>query len=107
MKIETVRAREILARYGGDEFVVLLPETPADVAVNRGEAIRLSVESSRLELATGTFPLSVSVGAATYPEDGVEPWDVVGCADARLYAAKQLGRNRVIGAATAGPILRP
>ena len=98
---QVVREREILARYGGDEFVVLLPETRVDVAVSRAEAIRRAVEESRLRTPTDAAArVTVSIGVAALPLDGLDGRDVLERADARMYEVKQTGRNAVLGPPT-------
>jgi diguanylate cyclase (GGDEF)-like protein len=104
---QSVRQGEIVARYGGDEFVVLFPETLAETAVSRGEKIRQRVPPI---VAGGrgrqqTVPVTISIGVASLPADGVDAFDVLNQADARLYAAKHAGRNAVVGPAS--PAARP
>jgi len=98
---QVVREREIVARYGGDEFVVLLPETRVDVAVSRAEAIRRAVEESRFRTPTDEAArVTVSIGVAALPLDGLDGRDVLERADARMYEVKQTGRNAVLGPPT-------
>jgi diguanylate cyclase (GGDEF)-like protein len=96
------RAGDVVGRYGGDEFAVLLPDTPADRAAWLAEAIRARVE--RLGLAHAHSPvapyLTVSVGVATaFPAAALPPTSLIAAADRALYEAKQSGRNRVCVAA--------
>jgi two-component system cell cycle response regulator len=99
---QVVREREIVARYGGDEFVVLLPETRVDVAIGRAEAIRRAVEESRLRTPTdAAAQVTVSIGVAALPLDGLDGRNVLERADARMYEVKQIGRNAVLGPPTA------
>jgi diguanylate cyclase (GGDEF)-like protein len=106
---EDVRAADVACRYGGDEFVVLLPSTDGDEA--RAFAERLQVRLRERCIALQPRPawgmLSVTVGIATYPNDGdastIEA--LVRVADSRLYEGKRGGRDRVIGPVTAA--LRP
>lgn len=98
---QSVRQGEIVARYGGDEFVVLFPETMPDIAVSRGEKIRLRVPPI---VAGGrgheqTVPVTISVGVASLPADGIDGFEVLNQADVRLYEAKHAGRNAVVGPA--------
>lgn len=100
---QSVRQGEIVARYGGDEFVVLFPETRPDIAVSRGEKIRLRVPPI---VAGGrgreqTVPVTISVGVASLPADGIDGFEVLNQADMRLYEAKHAGRNAVVGPAAA------
>jgi diguanylate cyclase (GGDEF)-like protein len=100
---QSVRQGEIVARYGGDEFVVLFPETRPDIAVSRGDKIRLRVPPI---VAGGrgreqTIPVTVSVGVASLPADGIDGFEVLNQADMRLYEAKHAGRNAVVGPAAA------
>jgi diguanylate cyclase (GGDEF)-like protein len=99
---QSVRQGEIVARYGGDEFVVLFPETLAETAVSRGEKIRQRVPPI-VAGARGrqqTVPVTISIGVASLPADGADAFDVLNQADARLYAAKHAGRNAVVGPAS-------
>lgn len=94
-----VRQRETLARYGGDEFVLLFPETPPAIALTRAEEIRAAVAETPLSLK-GREPhlhVTVSIGVASLPADGMEGDEVLARADARLLEAKQTGRNTVLG----------
>lgn len=94
-----VRQREALARYGGDEFVLLFPETSPSIAMARAEAIRTAVAGTPLPLK-GNAPeahVTVSIGIASLPADGMEADEVLAQADARLLEAKQSGRNIVLG----------
>jgi diguanylate cyclase (GGDEF)-like protein len=94
-----VRREDVVARWGGEEFVVLLPETQAHDALARIEDVRRSLEGAvPLTTRTGrTFGITASAGVASWPGDGLEVDEVLAAADRRLYAAKQRGRNRVVG----------
>ena len=90
-----LRYTDVPARYGGDEFVVLLPETPAAGAVDVAERIRDSMSAKPLLFDGKTVPCTVSIGVASFPEDGQSMDAIVGRADRAMYKAKNGGRNRV------------
>lgn len=95
--IETeLRHTDVLARYGGDEFVALLPEAPADRALEVAQRIIRAVASAPLEFEGNRIESSVSVGLASYPEDGRSIDAIQGRADRAMYLAKEQGRNRVV-----------
>jgi diguanylate cyclase (GGDEF)-like protein len=91
-----LRATDVPARYGGDEFIVLLPETPAKGALDVAERIREAVASTPLSLDGKQVPNTVSVGVACFPEDGSSLDALAARADRALYQAKQEGRNKVV-----------
>lgn len=90
-----VRSGDIVCRYGGEEFAVLLPETSTDHAVARAEELRQTAQSLELPGPSSSASLSLSVGVATFPTHGRRSADLVRASDAALYAAKRNGRNRV------------
>jgi diguanylate cyclase (GGDEF)-like protein len=95
-----MRDGDVAARYGGEEFAVLLPGVNRDEAVMVAERIRARTESTIISLAPGiTDRITVSVGIASAPEQGLERIALLRLADEALYRAKEGGRNRI---ATAG-----
>jgi diguanylate cyclase (GGDEF)-like protein len=93
---ETVRAVDFPARYGGEEFAVIVPQVDATALAVIAERIRANIESL-LAPADGA-KLTVSIGAALYPDDARDREALFKSADSRLYEAKEAGRNRVVGA---------
>jgi diguanylate cyclase (GGDEF)-like protein len=89
----TVRESDFLGRYGGEEFVALLPDTSRDGGVQLAEKLRFAVEA--LEVPDLDRRLSASFGVATLPTDAVNGEQLLRAADRALYAAKNAGRNRV------------
>ena len=87
------RASDFGGRFGGEEFIVLLPATDRDGAAEIAERIRVAV--SKLEVAGVSRPITASFGAASIPEDATEPTLLLRGADRALYLAKSRGRNRV------------
>ena len=93
---EGVRTVDVVGRYGGDEFMAILPQTAIDDARMLAERLRLSVEASALEAHGAVIRVTVSVGVAEYPAADVgSADDLIRLADQALYRAKQGGRNRV------------
>ena len=97
-----VRRSDLVARYGGEEFVVILRESTAQQAMERVEHLRESIAAESLVVAgSAAVPVivnvTVSVGLATWPADGRNAIDLLAEADRRLFAAKNAGRNRVVG----------
>lgn len=90
-----LRYTDVSARYGGDEFVVLLPETPLKGALEVAERIRTAVSSTPLEAGGARIASSVSIGVACFPGDGHSLDALANRADHALYQAKNQGRNRV------------
>jgi diguanylate cyclase (GGDEF)-like protein len=90
-----LRDTDVLARYGGDEFVVLLPEAGATGAFEVAERIRQSVSRATLEINGKSIKLTVSMGVATYPLDGRTLDALVDNADKAMYKAKMKGRDQV------------
>jgi diguanylate cyclase (GGDEF)-like protein len=91
-----LRFTDVAARYGGDEFIVLLPDTPAKGAMEVAERIRNRVAGAPLDMGGRTLITSVSIGIACYPEDGATLDALAAHADGALYSAKQEGRNRSV-----------
>ncbi|MBN1243240.1 MAG: diguanylate cyclase [Spirochaetales bacterium] len=93
-----VRAEDLVGRYGGEEFAVLLPGADLDHAMTLAERLRGLVESLRFEGGDGPYGITASFGAATLAPGGGNFDALVSAADAALYEAKREGRNRVRGA---------
>ncbi|HLA78787.1 MAG TPA: diguanylate cyclase [Vicinamibacteria bacterium] len=93
---DTFRQVDAIGRYGGEEFIVVLPHSsPAD-ALRTADRIRGRVEQHEFRAAGSALKITISVGVANYPAEGVEgPSDMVRLADQALYRAKQAGRNQV------------
>ncbi len=91
-----LRYTDVPARYGGDEFVVLLPETPSQGAADVAERIRDSMAAKPLVYDGKAVHSTVSVGVASFPDDGQTMDALVGRADRALYKAKNSGRNKVV-----------
>ena len=94
-----LRETDILARYGGDEFVCLLPETTAAGAEIVATRIRQRVEAAVLTTREKPVSSTVSMGLAAYPEHASDLESVMERADQALYASKTAGKNRVTVAA--------
>jgi diguanylate cyclase (GGDEF)-like protein len=96
--MKTIRSTDLAFRYGGEEMAVLLPSCGKEQATEVAEKIRLAIAAASAR--TGRFGAknTVSVGVATFPEDGRVSRALVDTADAALYEAKRTGRDRVVQA---------
>ena len=96
-----LRRYDVAARFGGEEFSILLPSTAPEQALEIAERIRRAVAAARFEEETVSEPLSatLSIGVAAYPRDAVEAKGLVHAADIAVYEAKARGRNRVVDVA--------
>ncbi|MCA1588547.1 MAG: GGDEF domain-containing protein, partial [Chloroflexi bacterium] len=104
----SIRAVDSAYRYGGDEFVVVLPETDIVGAFVVAEKIRAGSEDLAISLATiaGPEPVtSVSIGLVSHPEDGLTAEELTAAADRAMYQAKTLGKNQISGNPRARPAL--
>lgn len=97
---EHLRKSDIVCRYGGDEFAVLLPETTKPTAISVAEKLRRL--ANMCEFAGVPRPVSLSIGIASSPDNGTTRDELIKSADRALYSAKQSGRNRVVAAASPG-----
>jgi diguanylate cyclase (GGDEF)-like protein len=95
----SIRASDFAARFGGEEFVLLLPETDRQGSIELAEKLRRQIERTAL---VPTGPITASFGVAGLPEDAVDPDELVRKADRALYMAKAQGRNRVESADHSG-----
>ena len=94
-----VRAEDIICRYGGEEFAIILPDISEEVALVRAESIRQSVSEIRLCIRGESTPkVTISIGVAMFPANGDTPEALLRAADQALYRAKREGRNRVLRA---------
>ncbi len=103
-----LRHYDVPARFGGEEFSILLPETPSEQALEIAERIRRAVSERTFDVETSSEPISatVSIGVAAYPKDGSDANELIHQADLAVYRAKLQGRNRVLGASSE-PLLMP
>ncbi len=92
---ENVRQIDSVIRYGGEEFLLILPETEKEGARFAAERIRQAVESKKIRAYDEALEVTVSIGLATFPADAQDPEDLVEKSDRALYRAKQGGRNSV------------
>jgi diguanylate cyclase (GGDEF)-like protein len=92
------RESDLLGRFGGEEFIVLLPETGRVEALQIAERLRQALDGEGFSADDGTPPMRVtaSFGVAAYPDDAQSVEELISCADAALYRAKAMGRNVVV-----------
>ena len=88
-----IRQEDVACRYGGEEFLIMLPDAPLRNAVERAEMLRRRIRTS---LKIKQEFVTVSIGVAVYPDHGLTGETVVGAADQALYQAKDAGRDRVV-----------
>jgi diguanylate cyclase (GGDEF)-like protein len=97
---EQLRQYDVPARFGGEEFSILLPETSPEQALEVAERVRRAVAGRAFDVETSSEPIraTVSIGVAGFPRDGSEATELIHQADLAVYRAKLQGRNRVLDA---------
>jgi diguanylate cyclase (GGDEF)-like protein len=91
-----IRAEDIVCRYGGEEFVIVMPGASLGVAYERAELLRQNVDQMWVPYEGELLHVTISLGVAAYPLHGTDGEDALIRADRALYQAKQAGRNRVV-----------
>ncbi|MBX7150514.1 diguanylate cyclase [bacterium] len=95
--LDTARLVDICGRFGGEEFILILPDTDIDRSFIVGDRIRKNVETHEFKDAVNSINRTISVGVAAIPDDRItDEFQLVEWADKALYEAKQTGRNKVI-----------
>lgn len=104
-----LRAQDVVARTGGDEFLVICPDTNLDAALACAERVRFAVENVRTPLNGIAVKVSLSIGVASRDGQMPDPDALIKCADQGLYVAKDKGRNRVMSVQVSrpGPVISP
>ena len=90
-----IRSSDIACRYGGEELMLILPETSLDIIQNRAEKIRQGVKHLQVQHHQQLGAITLSLGVACFPEHGLTGEAVIRSADAALYRAKKEGRDAV------------
>jgi diguanylate cyclase (GGDEF)-like protein/PAS domain S-box-containing protein len=91
-----IRHEDVLCRYGGEEFIILMPHMPLATAAERAEAWRQKIADIRVPFGKFELTFTTSAGVAAYPDHGKTPDELSQSADLALYLAKNAGRNRVV-----------
>jgi diguanylate cyclase (GGDEF)-like protein len=86
-----IRNADRAFRYGGDEFAILLPQTTVEAGIQVTERVRKSIAE---EVSSGDIPVTISIGLASWPDDGISHTDIIAAADVTLYRAKRNGGNQ-------------
>jgi len=92
---KSVREEDFVYRYGGEEFVMVLPGASLDIARERAEQACVAVRGMRVETGKAPLHVTISAGVATYPDHGVDHEQLIVQADKALYVAKESGRDRI------------
>lgn len=92
----SVRASDMVIRFGGEEFLIVLQETEAVNALKVAENIRATVADMKIQVGGAVLQKTISIGVAMFPDDSETFWQTVKFADVALYRAKDDGRNRVV-----------
>jgi len=93
---KSVREADIVVRYGGEEFIVLLVDVEKGKSVEIAEKIRKKVENMVIHTDGVTLKKTVSIGVSEFPHDSDRFWQCIKFADIALYRAKETGRNKVV-----------
>jgi diguanylate cyclase (GGDEF)-like protein len=94
----SAQASDVVCRYGGEEFLLLLVGMDLQGALSRADALRQQVEHKGIDWESTVLHVTVSAGVALFPTHGTHPDALIQAADLALYRAKSLGRNRVMAA---------
>lgn len=95
IKNKLIRGKDSLGRYGGEEFALLLPDTPLQIAVDIAERIRGTIEKTSFNFDGKVIPVTISLGVSSIDSTIKTDSDLLASADKALYDAKNQGRNRV------------
>jgi diguanylate cyclase (GGDEF)-like protein len=95
---ESVYETDIVGRYGGEEFIILLPRAEAAGVMRKAEALRQRFEQEVISSGFENLKITVSIGLAHYPQGGKTADALISSTDRALYQAKETGRNRVVAA---------
>jgi diguanylate cyclase (GGDEF)-like protein len=93
---DSIRSSDYAARYGGEEFIIMLPESGAEQGVEAAERIRHEVAEQKFGGEGEAIEVTISVGVASYPDNGDDAESIIREADGALYEAKEMGRNQVV-----------
>ena len=94
--LKSVRDSDVVVRFGGEEFMVLLVDVQVGKSEEVAEKIRRAVENHTIEVPGVVLKKTVSIGVAEFPHDSDRIWQCIKFADVALYKAKEMGRNRVV-----------
>lgn len=92
----SVRSSDLVIRYGGEEFLIIMQDAPRDDADRVAEKIRSAVENMKMQLSGAVLQKTISIGIADFPGDSDTFWQAIKYADVAMYNAKESGRNRVV-----------
>jgi diguanylate cyclase (GGDEF)-like protein len=92
---DLARASDVVCRYGGEEFLLLAPTMPPEIAIDRAEALRIAIRDMTIPFHGRQLHATISIGVAAYPHHATTAAELIMCADEALYCAKRSGRNRV------------